>query len=71
MATNTSGDQETPDQTRKEKPNAEISPQIEEIDVALAGESDRFVAKFPSFILIKFFSLAGKPMMKAIFMQNR
>ena len=46
MATNKQGDQETPDQVQSENANVEASSQVEEIDVALAGESDRCVFKF-------------------------
>jgi len=62
MATNQQGDQEIPlttDQLRLESVNTEqvsdSSPQIEEIDVALAGESDRFVLKFIYLCIINTF----------------
>ena len=72
MATNKPGDQEIPNQTKLENTNSEVSPQIEEIDVAYAGESDRFaIMKFNHLIFVKFFSLAGKLMMKEIFILNR
>ncbi len=74
MATNKQGDQEIPlstDQTRSENVNTESSPQIEEVDVALAGESDRFVLKFNHLCILNNFPLAGKQMTKEISILNK